>query len=717
MSSPQKSSFKFPKAVAAVGLAAVLVGCGGGGSESARTSTEPTGNPAPRTLSLAAVPGAPSVTESFTLQPGTSKTLINGNHVVTCARGGAPCQVDVDSGNMVTYTGGDLTASTTAQGQLAIDKPGKDAADLAEAKKKQEETVNELYKDVLAKINDLGNYSAGANKRATSALEDFENELDSSNSRTYLTAAQIREYKGKVTTLEDLIARNSVSDLWLDAITEWNSDFRDDILEALHDAPASIDDASATAGEITVTANFGDTTHIKAGSYTPKENSDGPGGIWASKKFETGSDDIRLKVFTSHQGTSDVLVKTQWGTFFDRDDDVGHYDIAKTFGRGESHVKLSGGDGDTADQHVGINIAAPGLEADEARISSTTDAPVYNPVGYVFPKYARTKIHKNDVVLLDKESNPIELTKEWKRVDSGILNAVTNNKHKFFNQTGAFTCTGGGANASCALALDDDGFIKIGIIKTGSGQVTIANTTTTPDTASESSDSIINLRFLPEHTQGVLGNRTITIHRPDTTYMTMGYWMDGDGDKFTVNTFATARYWYGDVDEDGNPINEKGLTRNAEGNNNIGMVAGTARYSGDAVGVYVMNKGAQNEIDIYNGEFTADADLTADFGRRVNDNDDPFKVSGTITGFDSITRDSDDLSSWSLTLNESAVNQSSGHFSGTTTGGKWQGQFYGNAGRDTAAEDDNYPVAVVGEFSGDFGNHNEVVGVFGVEKD
>ena len=108
---------------------------------------------------------------------------------------------------MVTYTGGDLTVATTAQGLAAINKPAKDAADLAEAKKKQKETVDELYKDVMAKINDLDNYSAGANKRATSALEDFEGELDSPESRKYLTAAEIKEYKDKVDPLEDLIAK------------------------------------------------------------------------------------------------------------------------------------------------------------------------------------------------------------------------------------------------------------------------------------------------------------------------------------------------------------------------------------------------------------------------------------------------------------------------------------------------------------------------------
>ena len=442
---------------------------------------------------------------------------------------------------------------------------------------------------------------------------------------------------------------------------------------------------------------YGDKTEIKAGSYTPKANTNGPGGIWASKKFETGSDDIRLKVFTSHQGSPDSLAKTQWGKFFDADLDVGHYDVAETFGRGDSNVTFA-----AENLKAEISIEAPELAADETRTNTTGDA-TYNSIGYVFPKYTRTKIHKNDVVLMSSDNKPITLTKDWQQV-----NLNTENKSRFFGQSGNFACTGGGENASCALALDDDGFIKIGIIKRTANRVTRANTIEA---------NVVKLAFTSQQDHTDLASKTIEIHRPDTTYMTMGYWMDGDGTKFTVNTFATARYWYGDVDEDGNPINQKGLTRDADGKNNIGMVAGTARYSGDAVGIYVMNKGAQNEIDIYNGEFKADANLTADFGRKVNDNDDPFKVSGTITGFDSITRDSDDLSSWSLTLNESAVNQSSGHFSGTTTGGKWQGQFYGNAGRGTPDDGDNYPVAAVGEFSGDFGNHNEVVGVFGVEKD
>ena len=442
---------------------------------------------------------------------------------------------------------------------------------------------------------------------------------------------------------------------------------------------------------------FGDKTEIKAGSYTPKANTNGPGGIWASKKFETGSDDIRLKVFTSHQGSPDSLASMKWGELFDSSGRIpDHYDVSRTFGRGPSNVTAGPGG---ATIFIASQTSTTVIDPDQ-----DPGAPaVYFDNGYIFDNLSvRTKIHHSDVKITDPNGRPMQLTSAWQR----YIPDATANRSEFFGQKGTFACAG--TNADCALALDDDGFIRIATRKT------VGNTTQL--TAGNAS---VTLTFTtdPAIANPVVTQREIDIHRPDTTYMTMGYWMDGDGDKFTVNTFATARYWYGDVDANGNPINQRGLTQDKDGNNNIGMVAGTARYSGDAVGIYVMNKGGQNEIDIYNGEFTADADLTADFGRRVNDNKDPFKVSGTITGFDSITRNSDDLSSWRLTLNESAVNQSSGHFSGTTTGGKWQGQFYGNAGRDTAEHGDNYPEAAVGEFSGDFGNHNEVVGVFGVEKD
>ena len=85
--------------------------------------------------------------------------------------------------------------------------------------------------------------------------------------------------------------------------------------------------------------------------------------------------------------------------------------------------------------------------------------------------------------------------------------------------------------------------------------------------------------------------------------------------------------------------------------------------------------------------------------------------------FKNFTKD-DDLNDWTLTLNESSINKSDGSFRGSTTGGgHWQGQFYGNGGIATTTDMmDDFPVAAVGDFSGDLGNSNRVVGVFSGEK-
>lgn len=145
---------------------------------------------------------------------------------------------------------------------------------------------------------------------------------------------------------------------------------------------------------------------------------------------------------------------------------------------------------------------------------------------------------------------------------------------------------------------------------------------------------------------------------------------------------------------------------------------GTATYSGDAFGAYVMNKGEENNVDLYDGEFKVAVSLTADFGDQSLNNNNSFTVKGAIENFESLTRTDDDLDAWTLDLNMSTVNNSNGSFSGTTTGGgNWQGQFYGMDGMDTAENmSDDLPLAAVGDFSGDFGNSNRVVGVFGADK-
>ena len=135
-------------------------------------------------------------------------------------------------------------------------------------------------------------------------------------------------------------------------------------------------------------------------------------------------------------------------------------------------------------------------------------------------------------------------------------------------------------------------------------------------------------------------------------------------------------------------------------------LTGSATYNGLAAGYYAM--GTES-----NGEFTADAMLTADFGTNT--------VTGMIDSFMPMTG-SDDLSSWNLALSAATfMDDTFGDaFSGGTQGGggegEWNGQFLGmaNPGNSLTLDmTDDYPEAVVGNFRGHFANDGHVVGAFG----
>ena len=146
------------------------------------------------------------------------------------------------------------------------------------------------------------------------------------------------------------------------------------------------------------------------------------------------------------------------------------------------------------------------------------------------------------------------------------------------------------------------------------------------------------------------------------------------------------------------------------------MLTGSAEYNGLAAGYYAM--GTES-----NGEFTADAMLTANFG--ANTDSEMITVSGMIDNFMPITGD-DNLSSWNLTLSPVMLNDDNlgNAFSGRTSGGdalgNWNGQFLGMANpginlEDAADRADDYPEAVVGNFTGHFADNGHVAGAFGAD--
>ena len=262
----------------------------------------------------------------------------------------------------------------------------------------------------------------------------------------------------------------------------------------------------------------------------------------------------------------------------------------------------------------------------------------------------------------------------------------------------------------CQVDISSEGFLEvkhIALNADGTADEREGDARTTADAIVNDEANVARLTLTTTEGRTGLKDVEIDITRPDTDYKVMGYWIDKHGtaaDAFNIDTFATARY---------GPAGTTGIT------DNIGRLEGEATYTGDSFGAYVMNKGDGDNMDLYDGEFKATVTLNANFmetNRRNNDN--AFTLEGAIENFESLTSTDDDLTAWTLDLNMSTVNNSTGSFRGTTTGeGNWQGQFYGKDGMDTADEEgDDLPLAAVGDFSGDFGNYNRVVGVFGADK-
>ena len=190
----------------------------------------------------------------------------------------------------------------------------------------------------------------------------------------------------------------------------------------------------------------------------------------------------------------------------------------------------------------------------------------------------------------------------------------------------------------------------------------------------------------------------------DDDYLRYGFWLkkttDDDG-VLTYNEVET--FAYSSLDEA----------------TNVGTVTGTAKYDGDAVGVYVMDTyKSDGDVDAStSGHFTADVNLTANFGTPTSiAADDHNTITGTISGFD--LSGGEDASGWEVDVAGDIDNN--GVTNGMAKGsgddgpmGSFTGMFHGNDMNDDS--DPIAPKALVGEFNADFGN-GAVAGAYGARK-
>jgi hypothetical protein len=216
---------------------------------------------------------------------------------------------------------------------------------------------------------------------------------------------------------------------------------------------------------------------------------------------------------------------------------------------------------------------------------------------------------------------------------------------------------------------------------------------------------------------------------PDADYLSFGYWVQvtGEGEDMMHGVSA---FYSGKL-----PFDDDDTTANT--NMAISTLMGSAKYAGPATGMFVLKSDVDGDgkglVPTASGQFTADANLTANFGNDSAADANAFSISGTVNGFKGDGIDD----TWELGLNKSRfteatydnngdithTNHSNSFAGNTSTGeggspGEWRGQFFG-AVPDTNMEtegvqpgDDNYPSGVAGEFNGHFEN-GHVIGAFG----
>ena len=154
--------------------------------------------------------------------------------------------------------------------------------------------------------------------------------------------------------------------------------------------------------------------------------------------------------------------------------------------------------------------------------------------------------------------------------------------------------------------------------------------------------------------------------------------------------------WWTMVDEDGDVAFQTffGGTTDAVFSDNTDGIEGSATYNGPSAGRYAVKTFNSNSTldSIRHGEFTAAAELTANFGGPAIAVLNQHRISGKVTNF--VGQNGDDLSAWNVVLKEiDGLNTiPDGAFMGgdveggvggsPVSSGSWSGQFFGdNAGR------------------------------------
>ena len=258
----------------------------------------------------------------------------------------------------------------------------------------------------------------------------------------------------------------------------------------------------------------------------------------------------------------------------------------------------------------------------------------------------------------------------------------------FYGVSGTYSC-GATGDGTCDVSLDKEGAVTFG------------------GTA---------LTFTPTIPAGkAIADVKVMYAVADTDFLHFGYWLQSTKKKDGTYTHLFRTFSGSEL----------------PAYSDVSTLRGSASYVGAAAGRYVSkvldSDGTASEVS--DGEFTADAELTATFGTTAGKvaAADQYAIKGTISNF---MDGSTDLG-WTLKLDKAdlgtrdtstgVVGSPTNAFTGTTSGsagarmGSWSGTMFG-AGDDAITDGTDYPTGVAGEFNGHFTN-GHVSGAFGAGLD
>lgn len=681
------TSNRFPKALAATGLAAVLVGCGGGGNEAPRATAPEPMPPATDPIS-AAKDALASAAQAARDLPATTDaaTLLQAWQLVLSKAEDLRAAVNLNDGlatDLTTATNYINTANTN------IRTYSERVSDIA--------SYEAIYTGAVAAFNDL---PAGATD--SQKLERQEAiKAAAENLRTAL-----REKGGssdRLTMIDNAIA---AADSHVKALTLSIADV------ALTDALNGLDGTNPTARQVRA-ARDAATKLQNAIAHLPDSEKAGYQGrindannriTIAQGQIETNEENQANQAVAAAAARWDAAIKRySVGTHGDLDNDLMGTSRLRVGARGTNvNIALQDNNGIPL---TSTAARAPG-DMTARRFSAAGDTGV---VATSLNARSLRRGYRN-YFFQDDGTTPLA------NADSPV-NGVT------IAATGVLTFT-----ANTAIFSEDalQGVPRGGLAANADpvevtflgvkGRLACGNNACAPQPENNGRFSFSNeATFTPT---GNLDDLIVTIQETDD-HVVFGYWMDrtgsGSGTRFTVDTFAMAE--------------GHGGALGIEAIGNTDNIVGDVRFSGGAAGIYVLR---ENDTLTGQGEFTANVGLTAQFGDDTGrvPNAEQWRITGNINEFSSVTDDTHNLGGWNLGLSADFGNRDpetntiaadartyrlqDAKTKGSGPDGNWQAAFSGTA---TAVEATTIDVqAVVGEFDGHFTN-GSVVGAFGATRD